>query len=80
MYEVVGLKVVNFKDQRTGEQIDGLRVYATCQEDKVIGMATESFFFGRNKFGNLFDEFQLGGHFRVLYNKYGKPDDIEFHE
>lgn len=77
MFEIVGLREVKFDDQRTGQTVDGLKVYATCKEEKVTGLMTEQFFFGRNKFGGLFDMFHINGHFRVFYNKYGKPDDIE---
>ena len=78
MYEVVGMRNVRFDDQKTGQTIDGLKVFAIYEDENVNGVATENFFFGRNKVGYAFDNFRISGHFKVLYNKYGKPDDIEF--
>lgn len=68
---IVGLKRVDFQD-KDGDKIQGMKVFVNYPEDKVEGMATDSFFLSDSKFANYFDALYVGSPIEVHYNKYGK--------
>ena len=77
--EVIGIKVVNFK-AKDGGTVQGVRLFVTDDSVKVsAGVACESVFLSDSlleKNGLCADDFQLGSHFRISYNKYGKISTV----
>ena len=74
--KVIGYRNVNFKDEQTGKEISGISVYVTCEDDRVIGVMAEKLFLGNRILTDTHYLPSVGDVISVVYNRYGKPDDI----
>lgn len=73
-FKIVGMKDVNF-ETKEGQRMTGTKIYVTCEDEKVDGLMTDSFFLTQEKFPHAGD-FHVGDDIIVYYNRYGKPDSI----
>ena len=72
--EIVGMRPYDFKDSKTGEQIQGYNIYLQWAEDGVAGVCCESVSVSMKKLDGY--DPALGDEVRVGYNRYGKVDFI----
>lgn len=72
--EIVGMRPYDFKDSKTGEQIQGYNIYLQWAEDGVAGMCCEAVSVTMKKLDGY--DPALGDGVRVGYNRYGKVDFI----
>lgn len=71
---IVGMKQVNF-ETREGQHMEGVKIFITCEDDKVDGLMTDSFFLTRDKFPDA-DKLVVGSDVIVYFNRYGKVDSL----
>lgn len=72
--EIVGMRPYDFKDSKTGEQIQGYNIYLQWAEDGVAGVCCEAVSVAMKKLDGY--DPALGDEVRVGYNRYGKVDFI----
>lgn len=68
--EIVGMRPYDFKDSKTGEQIQGYNIYLQWVEDGVAGVCCEAVSVTMKKLDGY--DPALGDEVRVGYNRYGK--------
>lgn len=69
MYNIVGFRPVNFKDQRSGAQIVGTTFYVTCENDGVVGLECKKFFV-KSTIDTSF--VRVGSMVNIAFNENGK--------
>lgn len=67
---VCGKRAVSFKDQNTGEVVQGLTYYYLSEDPNVDGYFPDKIFV-RDRFG---EPFRIGYWYSVSFNRYGKID------
>lgn len=72
--EIVGMRPYDFKDSKTGEQIQGYNIYLQWAEDGVAGVCCEAVSVTMQKLDGY--DPALGDEVRVGYNRYGRVDFI----
>lgn len=72
--EIVGMRPYDFKDSKTGEQIQGYNIYLQWAEDGVAGVCCGAVSVTMKKLDGY--DPALGDEVRVGYNRYGKVDFI----
>ena len=72
--EIVGMRLYDFKDSRSGEQVQGYNIYLQWAEDGVAGVFCQSVSVSMKKLDGY--DPALGDEVRVGYNWYGKVDFI----
>lgn len=76
MYTIIGLSFIDY--ERDGRRVNGTRIYATYNDDRVIGQACDSVYVP-SKVRNGAD-FQVGQNCKFYYDKYGKIADVIIEE
>lgn len=66
-FEIVGYENVKYKSSKTGNMVEGVRLYLHYLNDKIFGVGCETIFVKEE----LFDGLGLGDQIEVSYNKYG---------
>ncbi len=72
--KIVGTRDTSFTTQ-DGKQINGMSVFFTMLDDKVVGVMTGKHFISLDALGAFSVQPKVGLDVRVLYNRYGKVDD-----
>lgn len=77
MAKIVGIRSVRFKGQ-DGEQVAGVNIYVTVpiDEDKGEGCSTERYFVTDSRRANWTYVPRVGDEVRIIYNRYGKCDEM----
>lgn len=71
--KLVGKRTVDF--ERDGQRISGYRLYWEYPDDHVDGVATDTCFVSDSKGIDVY-ALSIGYDYTILYNKYGKVEDI----
>lgn len=73
--EVIGVKFIDF-EAKNREKVQGVKLFVTDDSVRVdSGVACESFFLSYdllNRNNLCADDFFVGQHLRILYNKFGR--------
>lgn len=73
MYKIVGLRDVNFTDQKSGAQIVGKTIYCTHKVDGVIGEEGKKYFV---KSGIKMTDISIGSQVDIFFDDRGKITSI----
>lgn len=75
-FTVVGFRIVSFKDEKTGKDVEGFTLFLTrpADNDKVTGLITEKIFISA-----AYVEYvpTLNDKIVLHYNKYGKISSVQ---
>lgn len=74
--ELVGKQLVNFPDRETGEQVKGVKLHFTHQDERVSGLAADTLFVRESNpcYGKALD-LKIGP-FDLVYGPRGRVLDI----
>lgn len=72
--KIVGLKQVDF-NTKEGQHMEGVKIYITCEDDKVDGLMTDAFFLQKEKFPDV-SNLHIGDDIIIYFNRYGKVDSL----
>lgn len=74
---VVGRQTVEFTDQKTGNLIQGVKLFLTSTDSNVIGVRTDEVYIqsGKPNYQTAMS-LPLNSQIIILRNKYGKYDDM----
>lgn len=72
---IVGTRTTSFTAQ-DGRQVNGRSFFFTQEDDHVTGLMTGKFFLSETKLDSLSTFPKVGDTVRVLYNRFGKVDDL----
>lgn len=73
--EIVGIKDTKFKNQETGEVVEGQSVYFEYEDECCVGYMTDKVFLPTRK--KLTPVPHIPCEADLYYNKYGKVDEIK---
>ena len=73
-FKVIGLKGYDFVNDKTGERVQGIKLYLTYTDDKVNGYACDNVNISLAKFD---ENIKPGSSVNVFYNKYGKVEQVQ---
>lgn len=77
LYHVVGIRRDMSFDTKDGGKMSGLKLHLTCQDDRVDGCATDSFFVSSNaSCYQAAASLQPEEDIEIFFNRYGKIDSI----
>lgn len=76
VYELVGMRSVDFTGSGDGKRVEGMNLYLTYEDGHIEGVGTEKVFVTSKRFDSLSFVPEIGARCRLLYNKYGKIADI----
>lgn len=71
-FVIVGYENVNYKSKKTGNQVEGVRIYLHYLSENVFGFGCESIFVK----SELFDGLGIDDTIELSYNKYGNISKI----
>lgn len=74
---VIGKAKVDYVSKRTNQQVSGVTLHVTREDNNVSGLAVETIFISAK--ANVFkdaDSVKLGDNVNVSYNRYGSVDSI----
>lgn len=73
MFNLIGVRNVNFTDRVTGNQISGNTIYVTCPEENVLGVSGRKYFVS-----NRIDisQISIGDNIEIFFNDKGKVQSI----
>lgn len=74
-FTLVGIRDVSFKGS-DGNQVDGMNLFFTFEDDHIDGVGTEKIFVGIKRFNELSFVPDVGSTCIIRYNRYGKVADI----
>lgn len=77
MYEVIGIRNVDYESRKTNQRVVGVSVFCTFEDRNTQGKACESIYFSESKLRDMGWTPRLGDLFRPIYNKYGTVDSID---
>ena len=74
--KVIGFQKIDFKDQKTGNQVQGYSLFVTSapDNDKIVGTKCEKIFIASQYVDYVP---ALGDDIMILYNRYGKVSSIQ---
>ncbi len=74
---VVGRQITNFTDKQTGELIQGVKLFLTSTDPKVVGVMTDNVYIaaGKSRYTEACN-LPLNSEVIIIRNKYGKYDDM----
>lgn len=73
MYNVIGIRKVDFKDRQSGAVISGHSIFCTCKNEHVTGLEGKKFFVpARIDLSWL----KIGQDVEIVFNEYGKVNDV----
>lgn len=73
VYNVIGIKNVNYVSKKSGKNVNGLMVYFTQPIKDGVGLSADSVFVSHDVAGNIVP----GDDVKIYYNKYGNVCSIE---
>ena len=76
VYELVGMRSVDFTGSGDGKRVEGMNLYLTYEDGHIEGVGTERVFLTSERFNALSFVPEIGARCRLGYNKYGKIADI----
>lgn len=74
-FTLVGIRIVRFNGS-DGKPVSGVNLYYTYEHEQCEGVCTDRIFLTDDKFSKLSFVPGIGGHFRIIYNRYGKIADV----
>lgn len=74
-FEVIGYRKVNFQDG--DKTITGMSIFVTSEDDNVTGLSAEKIFLSEKFLSATGYKPLTGERIEIMYNKYGKPDNIK---
>lgn len=73
---IVGFRQTSFKPQDSDNEIRGTTIFVTAPQDGVTGLAAEKIFL-KVGVAEAIAPIVPGMEIKVVYNKWGKPDEVE---
>ncbi|MBR6050301.1 MAG: hypothetical protein IKP68_03745 [Clostridia bacterium] len=76
-YSIAGVKTVDFTD-KDDNSIKGISIYlaSPIPSDKGSGLEVDKFFFSSKRVSEVDSSLKVGSDVDVVFNKYGKIDNI----
>lgn len=73
MFNLIGIRKVDFTDRQTGNRILGNTIYVTCPEDGVVGVSGRKYFVSSRI---DISSFKIGDNIDIFFNDKGKVQSI----
>ena len=73
MYEIIGVKNVDYVSKKTGNRVTGFNLFVTHEEDGVEGLASDRIFVSTS---NIDFEPAVGVLCDVRYNRFGSVESV----
>ena len=70
VYELVGMRSVDFTGSGDGKKVEGMNLYLTYEDGYIEGVGTEKVFISSKRFNALSFVPEIGARCRLMYNKF----------
>ena len=71
-FEIVGIELVDYVSKKTGNNVEGYRIYVQFEKENCQGFATDVIFVSKDVLANH----TVGDEVEILYNKFGRVAEI----